>query len=179
MIIFGAVDFSIALSNAAALLGYRVTVCDARPVFATARRFPAAEVVNQWPSDYLLQTDVDERTVLCILTHDDKFDVPLIEVALALPVAYVGAMGSRKTHERRVAKLRERGVEKSDLASLHSPIGLDIGAASPEETAVSILAEILAARTGSHGERLRETSGPIHRTADVETGGLTTRKDGR
>ncbi len=163
LIVFGAVDFSVALSNAARLLGYRVTVCDARPVFATPERFPGAEVVNQWPSDYLLQTEVDERTVLCILTHDDKFDVPLIEAALSLPVAYVGAMGSRKTHERRLAALRDRGISEEALASLHSPIGLDLGAGSPEETAVSILAEVLAERSGSTGAPLRTTRGAIHR----------------
>jgi len=162
LIVFGAVDFSVALSNAASLLGYRVTVCDARPVFATPERFPAAEVVNQWPTDYLARTEVDERTVVCILTHDDKFDVPLIEAALALPVAYVGAMGSRATHERRVAKLRERGIDESALASLHSPIGLDLGASSPEETAVSILAEVLAVRNGASRRSLRATQGAIH-----------------
>ncbi|MFB2597624.1 XdhC family protein [Herbiconiux sp. P17] len=168
MIIFGAVDFSVALSNAAALLGYRVTVCDARPVFATPERFPSAEVVNQWPSDYLAQTAVDERTALCILTHDDKFDIPLLEVALALPVAYVGAMGSRTTHDRRVRALLDRGLDPAALESLHSPIGLDIGASSPEETAVSILAEILAARARRPGASLRTTEGPIHRPNAVE-----------
>ncbi|MBF4574094.1 XdhC family protein [Herbiconiux sp. VKM Ac-1786] len=162
MIVFGAVDFSIALSNAAALLGYRVTVCDARPVFATAERFPAAEVVNRWPTDYLAETAVDERTVLCILTHDDKFDVPLIEAALGLDVAYVGAMGSRATHERRLGALRSHGVGEESLARLHSPIGLDLGASSPEETAVSILAEVIAARSRASGVPLRETSGAIH-----------------
>jgi xanthine dehydrogenase accessory factor len=169
MIIFGAVDFSVALSNAAAMLGYRVTVCDARPVFATPERFPAAEVVNQWPSDYLRQTVVDERTALCILTHDDKFDIPLLEVALSLPVAYVGAMGSRVTHDRRVRALLDRGLDASALESLHSPIGLDIGASSPEETALSILAEIVAVRTRSTGVSLRQTSGPIHRLAVAES----------
>ncbi|QJU54025.1 XdhC family protein [Herbiconiux sp. KACC 21604] len=163
LIIFGAVDFSVALSNAAALLGYRTTVCDARPVFATPERFPAAEVVNRWPTDYLAEAEVDERTVVCILTHDDKFDVPLIEAALALPVAYVGAMGSRRTHSRRVDALRERGVREEALAALHSPIGLDLGASSPEETAVSILAEVLAVKTGASTRSLRDTSGAIHR----------------
>ncbi|MFB2556486.1 XdhC family protein [Herbiconiux liangxiaofengii] len=163
LIVFGAVDFSVALSNAAALLGYRVTVCDARPVFATPERFPAAEVVNRWPTDYLRETEVDERTVLCILTHDDKFDVPLIETALALDVAYVGAMGSRVTHERRLAALRERGLDDAALGALHSPIGLDLGASSPEETAVSILAEVIAARTGASGRELRRMAGAIHR----------------
>ena len=171
LLVFGAVDFSVALSNAAALLGYRVTVCDARPVFTTPDRFPGAEVVNQWPTDYLAATEVDERTVICILTHDDKFDVPLIEAALGLPVAYVGAMGSRATHERRVAKLRERGVDEAALASLHSPIGLDLGASSPEETAISILAEVLAVRNAGSGRPLGSTQGAIH-TARRLTGSI-------
>lgn len=162
LIVFGAVDFSVALSNAAQLLGYRVTVCDARPVFTTPERFPGADVVNRWPVDYLVSTAVDERTVICVLTHDDKFDVPLIEAALALPVAYVGAMGSRVTHDRRIAKLRERGLGDDELATLHSPIGLDLGASSPEETAVSILAEVLAVRHGGSGRPLRRTEGAIH-----------------
>jgi xanthine dehydrogenase accessory factor len=168
LIVFGAVDFSVALSNAAQLLGYRVTVCDARPVFATPDRFPGAAVVTRWPVDYLLSTAVDERTVICVLTHDDKFDVPLIEAALALPVAYVGAMGSRVTHDRRIAKLRERGLGDQELAALHSPIGLDLGASSPEETAVSILAEVLAVRHGGSGRSLRGTEGAIHLRASAE-----------
>jgi xanthine dehydrogenase accessory factor len=163
LILFGAVDFSVALANAAVLLGYRVTVCDARPVFATPERFPQADVVNRWPADYLAETEVDERTVVCILTHDDKFDLPLIETALSLPVAYVGAMGSRRTHQRRVAALRERGLADDALAALHSPIGLDLGASSPEETAVSILAEVLATKTGASGLPLEQLDGPIHR----------------
>ncbi|MFB2581519.1 XdhC family protein [Herbiconiux sp. P15] len=165
MIVFGAVDFSVALSNAAALLGYRVTVCDARPVFATPDRFPHAEVVTRWPTDYLAATEVDERTVICILTHDDKFDIPLIEAALALPVAFVGAMGSRTTHERRLAALRERGLDDAALASLHSPIGLDLGGSTPEETAIAILAEVIAVRNGAAGSPLRDTEGPIHRSS--------------
>jgi xanthine dehydrogenase accessory factor len=168
LIVFGAVDFSAALSRAALLLGYRVTVCDARPVFASPERFPGAEVVTRWPTDYLAGTEVDERTVVCILTHDDKFDVPLIEAALQLPVAYVGAMGSRITHERRVRNLRERGVSDQALATLRSPIGLDLGASSPEETAVSILAEVLAVKTGASAQPLTGTSGAIHRVARVE-----------
>ncbi|QWT22809.1 XdhC family protein [Subtercola sp. PAMC28395] len=168
MIIFGAVDFSSALSAAAALLGYRVTICDARPVFATAARFPAAsEVIVEWPSDYLARTEVDARTVVCVLTHDDKFDVPLLEVALRLPIAYVGAMGSRKTHERRLAALRQ-SLSATELAALHSPIGLDLGASSPEETAVSILAEVLAAKNGASGRRLAQTDGPIHRYSGAD-----------
>jgi xanthine dehydrogenase accessory factor len=163
MIIFGAVDFSGALANAAALLGYRVTICDARPVFATAARFPVAEeVVVEWPSVYLARTEIDARTVDCVLTHDDKFDIPLLEVALGLPIAYVGAMGSRRTHERRLDSLR-RTVDDEALTRLHSPIGLDIGARTPEETAVSILAEILAVKNAASGGLLRHASGPIHR----------------
>ena len=162
-LIFGAVDFAAALSAAASLLGYRVTVCDARAVFATPERFPAAaEVVVEWPSDYLARTDTDARTVICVLTHDEKFDLPLLQTALGLDVAYVGAMGSRRSHDRRMLRLREAGIADADLARLHSPIGLDLGASSPEETAVSILAEILAARSGATGLPLRDRPGPIH-----------------
>ncbi|WP_448324216.1 XdhC family protein, partial [Streptomyces sp. DSM 41493] len=137
-------------------LGYRVTVCDARPVFTTAARFPEAdEVVVDWPHRYLEQTDTDARTVLCVLTHDAKFDIPLLRLALTLPVAYVGAMGSRTTHLDRNARLREAGVPEAALARLRSPIGLDLGAHSPEETALSIAAEIVALRRGGTGVPLR------------------------
>ena len=166
MIIFGAVDFSAALAGAAALLAYRVTICDARPVFATALRFPAAdEVVVEWPATYLARTETDARTVVCVLTHDDKFDIPLLEVALRLPIAYVGAMGSRRTHERRLARLQHT-LDADSLRRLHSPIGLDIGASTPEETAVSILAEVLAVKNAASGGLLRHASGPIHRPLD-------------
>ena len=165
-LIFGAVDFASALSAAASLLGYRVTVCDARAVFATPDRFPtAAEVVVEWPSDYLARTETDARTVVCVLTHDEKFDLPLLTTALNLDVAYVGAMGSRRTHERRMLRLREAGLSAAALARLHSPIGLDLGAGSPAETAVSILAEVLAARSGSSAQPLRDRPGPIHPSA--------------
>lgn len=163
MIIFGAVDFSAALCSAAVLLGYRVTICDARPLFATPERFPgAAEIVVDWPADYLAATAVDSRTVLAVLTHDEKFDIPLLETALTLDVAYIGAMGSRRTHDRRMRLLAEAGVDAVALARLHSPIGLDVGASTPEETAVSILAEVIAVRSGSSGAPLRAGSGPIH-----------------
>ncbi|TFC59227.1 XdhC family protein [Cryobacterium sp. TMB1-7] len=162
-LIFGAVDFAGALSAAATLLGYRVTVCDARAVFATPERFPtAAEVVVEWPSDYLARTHTDARTVVCVLTHDEKFDLPLLSTALSLDVGYVGAMGSRRTHERRMLRLREAGVSAAALDRLHSPIGLDLGASSPAETAVSILAEVLATRSGASGAPLRDRQGPIH-----------------
>lgn len=162
MIIFGAMEFSVALAPAAAALGYRVTVCDPRPLFATSTRFPMAEVVVSWPTDYLASTAVDEHTVICILSHDARFDAELVALSLELPVAYVGAMGSRNTHDRRVASLRERGVTDSAMLRLHSPIGLDLGASTPEETALSILAEVLVARTDSTALPLAVTTGAIH-----------------
>ncbi|TDD94334.1 XdhC family protein [Jiangella asiatica] len=171
MLVFGAIDFAAALVRIGRFLGYHVTVCDARPVFATPRRFPDAdEVIVKWPHDYLASTPVDARTVICVLTHDPKFDVPLLEAAVRTPAAYIGVMGSRRTHDDRVARLRSRGIGDDDLARLSSPLGLDIGARTPEETAVSIAAEIVAARWGGSGRRLRDTTGPIHReplAADV------------
>ncbi|WP_432523498.1 XdhC family protein [Kineococcus sp. SYSU DK006] len=163
LVVFGAIDFAAALTRVGAFLGFHVTVCDARPVFATPRRFPDAdEVVVEWPHRYLARTEVDERTVLCVLTHDPKFDVPLLELALRGPAAYVGAMGSRRTHEDRLARLREAGLGEEQLARLSSPIGLDLGARTPEETTVSIAAEITAARWGGSGKPLRRTAGRIH-----------------
>jgi xanthine dehydrogenase accessory factor len=163
MIVFGAVDFAAALVRAGKFLGYHVTVCDARPVFATAARFPDAdEIVVDWPHRYLAATAVDARTVLCVLTHDAKFDVPLLETALKLPVAYVGAMGSRRTHLERNDRLRGVGVTELELARLHSPIGLDLGARTPEETALSIVAEIVADRRGGSGVPLTGAHTPIH-----------------
>ncbi|GGW70414.1 hypothetical protein GCM10010503_54540 [Streptomyces lucensis JCM 4490] len=164
MIVFGAVDFAAALTRAGRFLGYHVTVCDARPVFATRARFPDAdEVVVDWPHRYLRRTGTDARTVLCVLTHDAKFDVPLLKAALGMPVAFVGAMGSRRTHEDRTRRLREEGVSEPELARLRSPIGLDLGARTPEETALSIAAEIVAARRGGTGVPLTGSSAPIHR----------------
>ncbi|MFC9587491.1 XdhC family protein [Streptomyces yangpuensis] len=163
MIVFGAIDFASALVRIGTFLGYRVTVCDARPVFATKSRFPEAdEIVVDWPHRYLESTEVDGRTVLCVLTHDAKFDVPLLELALRLPVAYVGAMGSRRTHEDRNKRLRDVGVTELELARLRSPIGLDLGARSPEETALSIAAEIVANRRGGSGAALTGAHIPIH-----------------
>ncbi|MFI8292908.1 XdhC/CoxI family protein [Streptomyces sp. ms191] len=163
MIVFGAIDFASALVRVGKFLGYHVTVCDARPVFATPARFPEAdEIVVEWPHRYLASTEVDGRTVLCVLTHDAKFDVPLLEAALKLPVAYVGAMGSRRTHEDRNKRLREVGVTELELARLRSPIGLDLGARTPEETALSIAAEIVANRRGGTGASLTGAHTPIH-----------------
>ncbi|KND28178.1 XdhC family protein [Streptomyces acidiscabies] len=164
MLVFGAVDFASALSRAGRFLGYRVTVCDARAVFATEARFPDAdEVVVDWPHRYLADTDVDARTAVCVLTHDTRFDVPLLRLALGLPVGYVGAMGSRRTHGERLRLLREAGVTPEQLARLRSPIGLDLGARTPEETAVSIAAEIVAHAHGGTGLPLSRGRGPIHR----------------
>ncbi|MFJ8358168.1 XdhC family protein [Streptomyces sp. NPDC093984] len=163
MIVFGAIDFASALVRIGKFLGYRVTVCDARPVFATRTRFPEAdEIVVEWPHRYLERTDVDARTVLCVLTHDAKFDVPLLKLALRLPVAYVGAMGSRRTHLDRNKRLRAVGVTELELARLRSPIGLDLGARTPEETALSIAAEIVANRRGGSGVSLTGAHTPIH-----------------
>jgi xanthine dehydrogenase accessory factor len=168
MLVFGAIDFAAAVAKVGSFLGYHVTVCDARPIFATASRFPDAdEVVVKWPHKYLAEEieagHIDSRTVMCVLTHDPKFDVPLLEVALRLPeVAYVGAMGSRRTHDDRVKRLIEAGISDDELARLASPIGLDLGARTPEETAVSIAAEIIALRWGGAGERLMDKDGPIH-----------------
>ena len=163
MLVFGATDFAAAVSRIGVFLGYRVTVCDARPVFATPRRFPEAhEVVCDWPHRYLESTEVDDRTVVCVLTHDPKFDVPLLEVALRRPGAYIGAMGSRRTHDDRLRRLRQAGLTEEELARLHSPIGLDLGARTAEETAVSIAAEIVQNRWGGSGRPLAATSGAIH-----------------
>jgi len=168
MLVFGAIDFAAAVARVGSFLGYHVTVCDARPVFATNSRFPAAdEVVVQWPHKYLRAEAeagrIDRRTVLCVLTHDPKFDVPLLEVALRLPeVGYVGAMGSRRTHDDRLKRLQEAGLSDDELARLASPIGLDLGARTPEETAVSIAAEIIALQWGGGGQRLVALDERIH-----------------
>jgi len=165
MIVFGAVDFTAALTRVAKVLGYRVTVCDARAVFATVQRFPFAdEVVNDWPDRYLAKVgdELGPRDAVCVLTHDHKFDVPAIASAVRTRVGYLGAMGSRRTHDSRVERLREAGVTNDEIARVRSPIGLDIGARTPEETAVSICAEIIAARTGRGSQSLRDTAGPIH-----------------
>ncbi|MGW0505985.1 XdhC family protein [Micromonospora sp. NPDC003241] len=163
MLIFGAVDHAAALARLGAFLHYRVTVCDPRATFATPTRFPCAdEVVVDWPHRYLGTQRVDGSTVVCVLTHDPKIDVPLLTAALRLPVGYVGAMGSRRTHEQRLVRLREAGLSEVELRRLHSPIGLDIGARTPQETALSIAAEIVAHRLGGTGLPLR-SGVPLHR----------------
>ena len=160
---FGAIDFSRAMAKIGKYLGYRVTVVDARPIFATKRRIPDAdEVVVAWPDEFLREAPVNARTVLVVLTHDVKFDVPLLQVALQTEAGYIGAMGSRRTHANRIAALREAGIGDGDLARISAPIGLDIGARTPEETAISIAAEIVALRSGRAGGRLREGTAPVH-----------------
>jgi xanthine dehydrogenase accessory factor len=166
MWIFGAVDFTAALAKVAKVLGYRVTVCDAREIFATARRFPMAdEVLVSWPGPVFAErgAKLGPRDAVAILTHDPKFDVPAIQGALATQVGYIGVMGSRTTHAKRLERLAEVGItDPADLDRLMSPIGLDLGARTPEETAVSICAEIIAMRTGRRPPSLRDGSGPIH-----------------
>jgi xanthine dehydrogenase accessory factor len=163
MLVFGAIDFAAAGAKAGKFLGFYVTVCDAREVFATKKRFPDAdEVVNDWPHRWLAKQEIDSRTVICILTHDPKFDVPVVIEALKTKAAYIGAMGSRKTHDDRVARLIEAGVSQADLQRIKSPIGLDLGARTPEETAISIVAEIIQDRWGGSGKNLAQTEGTIH-----------------
>ena len=163
MVIFGAVDFTAALARTAKALGYHVTVCDARETFATRPRFPMAdEVVVDWPDRYLDTVELGPRDSVCILTHDAKFDVPAIVGALGTGAGYIGAMGSRKTHDDRVRRLREAGVDDAAMKRVMAPIGLDIGARSPEEVAVAICAEIIALRTGADAPFLRDAQGPIH-----------------
>jgi xanthine dehydrogenase accessory factor len=148
------------------VLGYRVTVCDARQIFATRRRFPMADEVRvTWPGPMFDERgdSLSGRDAVCILTHDPKFDVPAVVGALATKVGYIGVMGSRTTHAKRMQRLAEVGIsEPADLERLMSPIGLDIGARTPEETAISICAEIIARRTGRVTPSLRDSSGPIH-----------------
>lgn len=163
LIIIGAVEFSVALSRLGAASGFEVTVCDPRDTFAAPARFPDAhEVVHEWPHDYLARTPIDARTAICVLTHDPRFDVPALSTALRSPAGYVGAMGSRRTHDDRARRLREAGVTDAEAERLRSPIGLALGGRTPEETALSILAEIVMVRSGGRGEALRDTTGPVH-----------------
>jgi xanthine dehydrogenase accessory factor len=180
MYVFGAIDFASAVARIGKFMGYRVIVCDARPVFATRERFPTAdEVVVAWPDEFIKTAEVDKRSVICVLTHDPKFDVPVLVEALKTEAGYIGAMGSRRTHNNRTARLKEEGVTDEDLARVSSPVGLDIGARTPEETAVAIAAEIIALRAGHSGGRLAERSGPIHAAADVGASAPAARRRAR
>ena len=171
MLVFGAIDFAAAVAHQGQFLGYHVTVCDARPVFATTSRFPSAdEVVVTWPHRYLeAERDagrIDARTVICVLTHDPKFDVPVLEVALRLPEVGLHRGDGLAPHPRRPdGAAAGGGPHRGRAARLSSPIGLDLGARTPEETAVSIAAEIIALQWGGRGERLGHREGPIHHHA--------------
>lgn len=170
MFVFGAIDFAAAVARIGKFLNYRVTVCDARAKFATKQRFPEADdVIVQWPHEFLADARVDKRTVICILTHDPKFDVPVLQLALETPAAYIGAMGSRRTHEERSRDLLAAGVSEEDLGRIASPIGLDIGATTPEEVAVSIAGEVIATRHHASGGRLSERGGAIHKQQHPST----------
>lgn len=164
LLIFGAVAYAQAIAALGKLLGYHVVACDARPLFATGERVPSAdEVVVDWPHRYLRKTSIDQRTVILSLAHDEKFEVPLLALALTSPAAYVGALGSRKTTRRRLELLRDCGLSSQELSRLRAPIGLDLGARTAEETAVSIMGEIIALRRGGSGQPLASTTGAIHR----------------
>jgi xanthine dehydrogenase accessory factor len=165
LIVVGAVEFAVALSGLAQAAGMRVTIVDARSVFATAERFPGAEVVVDRPGRYLAAQRLGAGDAVCVLTHDAKFDVPALRAALTAPVGYVGAMGSRRTHDDRMRRLREADVPEAALSRLRSPIGLDLGGRTPAETALSVLAEIVADRHGGSGTRLSSRSGPVHAVA--------------
>lgn len=165
LLIFGAVDFTGALARIGRVLGYRVTVCDAREVFATTARFPFAhQVVVDWPHRLLERVgdQLGPRDAVCVLTHDPKFDVPAVLAALQTDVGYLGAMGSRRTTDDRNRRLRDQGATDEQLDRVMAPIGLDLGARTPEETAISILAEIIATRTGRSTPSLKDTEGAIH-----------------
>lgn len=173
MYVFGAIDFAGAMCRIGKFSGYRVSVVDARAVFATAARFPDAdEVVVDWPHRFLAGAAIDPRTVIAVLTHDEKFDIPLLELALRTDAGYVGALGSRATHQRRMDRLVEIGMTDAELGRLHSPIGLDLGARTPEETAISIMAEVLKTSRGATGLELRGLRGPIHREGAASMGGF-------
>lgn len=166
MLIFGAVDFTAALARVAKVLGYTVIVCDARKVFATEQRFPMAdEVIVAWPDEAFKRfgTRLGPNDAVCILTHDPKFDIPAVLRSVETKVGYIGAMGSRRTHAKRCDLLREAGATEEHIKRLMAPIGLDIGSRTPEETAVSVVAEIIALRTNTPAVSLRDSEGPIHR----------------
>jgi xanthine dehydrogenase accessory factor len=168
MYVFGAIDFSRAMARIGKYLGYHVTVVDARPIFATKQRIPDADdVVVAWPDEFLSKAPVDHRTALIVLTHDVKFDIPLLEVALRTSAGYIGAMGSRRTHANRIDALRAAGISEADLGRISAPIGLDIGARTPEETAISIAAEIVALRERRRGGRLSDGTLPVHNERSV------------
>ena len=169
LILLGAGEHSAALSRVGTAAGFAVSVCDVWELLVTRERFPdARELVADLPHAYLERQeteDIDERTAICVLTHDVRLDIPALRTALAMPAGFVGALGARSTVARRAEMLRAEGVSAAQLARLHSPLGLDLGGAGPEETALAVLAEIIAARHGGSGRPLRELAGPLHRRA--------------
>jgi xanthine dehydrogenase accessory factor len=170
LVLYGALELSAALALAARAVGFRVTVCDPRPLFATPQRLPGADdVVVDWPPRHLGMLRLTSRDAVAVLSHDDRYDAELVLAALRSGAGYVGALGSRRTHHRRVGELRALGARADELDRLRSPVGLDLGAATPAETAVSVLAEILAVRTGATARPLAELEGPIHRPRSAET----------
>ncbi|MGH7911101.1 MAG: XdhC family protein, partial [Candidatus Dormibacteraceae bacterium] len=174
MYVFGATDFAQATARMGKFLGYHVTVCDARATFATRLRFPDAdELVVRWPDEFLAEAPVDSRTAICVLTHDPKFDVPLLQVALGTEAGYIGAMGSRRTDDERAASLREAGIDEQQMARIRGPVGLDIGARTAQEVAVAIAAEIIALRYGSPGRFLHDRRGAVHRSPSVDRRAVT------
>jgi xanthine dehydrogenase accessory factor len=178
MVIFGAIDFSAEMATVASDIGYEVTICDAREAFVKSPRFSRhAEVVIDWPDRYLGEQELGARDAVLVFTHDPKFDEPALTAALATGVGYIGALGSRRTQERRVERLRDLGLDEQSIARIHAPCGLDVGARTPSETAISILAEVIAVRTGRTGESLRDTSGPIHPEAAPEAEDATPATD--
>lgn len=162
LIIVGAVEYAVALAQLGGALGFSVTVVDPRGAFATEARFEGAEVVVEWPDRYLRRTAIDSQTAICVLSHDPRFDVPSLQIALSSRAGYVGAMGSRRTHEDRIQRLNEAGLSAASIARLRSPIGLDLGGRTPQETALSILAEIVSVRHGGSGAPLSRRDGPVH-----------------
>lgn len=171
LIVLGAIDYAAAVASMGRFLGFHVTVCDARATFATPERFPDAdEVISEWPHRFLSRIELGPESAVCVLTHDPKFDIPAIAAALRTPAGYIGVMGSRRTHEDRLQRLRDAGVDESGIARLRSPIGLDLGGRTPQETAVSIAAELLMLRHGATGRPLRETRGSIHPEDRLEPG---------
>jgi xanthine dehydrogenase accessory factor len=172
MVIFGAIDYSAEMAKLGSDVGYEVTICDAREPFVTSPRFSRdAEVVVDWPDRYMEGRELGPRDVVLVFTHDPKFDEPALLAALGSGAGYVGALGSRRTQEKRVERLREAGVDDEQIARIHAPCGLDLGARTPPETAVSVLAEVIAVRADRSGKSLRETSGPIHAEAAAEAVG--------
>ncbi|HEU5003035.1 MAG TPA: XdhC/CoxI family protein [Actinomycetota bacterium] len=163
MYVLGAVNLASAVVHLGKFLGYKVTLVDARKIFANRDRYPEAdEVIVQWPNEFLETAPISKRTAIVILTHDPKFDIPILEFALKSPVGYIGAMGSRRTHEKRKANLREVGITDEEIARVHAPLGIDLGSRTPEETAVSIMAQIIALRSGRSGGHLDQAAGRIH-----------------